>query len=102
MPLKSARLRIENDGAAPREYRVVEGQIEVRRLSTSGEERAKSPPVWHRLTPEQLSIHVDRNTVVARWLEHRIGWRNLLRACTGQDASHANTEIREEQHSSWN
>jgi hypothetical protein len=23
---------------------------------------------WWRLTPEQLSIHVERNTVVAQWL----------------------------------
>ncbi len=40
-----------------------------------------------RLTPEQLSIHVERNTVVAQWLERRLGWRRLLQACVDQGPS---------------
>jgi hypothetical protein len=36
------------------------------------------------LTPEQLCIHVRRNTAVARWVERTLGWRPLLRACVGQ------------------
>jgi hypothetical protein len=39
----------------------------------------------HRLTPQQLSTHVERNTVVAQWLERRLGWRRLLQACVSQE-----------------
>ena len=84
MSLRTAHLRIESDGAGAREYRIVDGRVEVRSIPIRHGDNVPRG-AWHRLTPEQLGIHVERNTAVARWLEHRIGWRQLLRACTGQD-----------------
>jgi hypothetical protein len=85
MTEKSVRLRLEvQGGSAGREYRVDEGKVEVRSLQSRGEHH----PVegrWHRLTAQQLSIHVERNTVVALWLERRLGWKRLLQACVGPE-----------------
>ncbi len=83
MFVPDVRLRIETSGESAREYRIADGRVEVRSIPA----HMPSDTVrraWHRLTPEQLSIHVERNTVVARWLEHRLGWQRLLQACTGQ------------------
>lgn len=74
-------LRLEaGDGSAVDEYRIRGEEIEVRRLQNSGETPRDNP--WHRLTPGELSAHVHNKTAVAKWLEHRLGWRRLLRACT--------------------
>jgi hypothetical protein len=87
MALTSTRLRIEAaDGSAAEEYRIHQGNIEVRNRRASGWNRGEDD--WHRLTAEQLSSHIDRNTVVARWLEGRLGWQRLVRLCVGQEASH--------------
>jgi len=82
---KNVRLRLEaGDGSATKEYRIDDGKVEVRSLhSHSGYDPAESS--WHRLTPQQLSTHVERNTVVAQWLERRLGWRRLLQACVSQE-----------------
>ena len=63
------------------EYRIRDGSVEVRDVDP---DRTAD---WQRLTPRQLSRHVESNTVVAQWLEHRLGWRRLLQACVGLDAS---------------
>jgi hypothetical protein len=63
-----------------REYRISNGKVETRTLHRGSARDC----VWRQLSPEQLSSHVRRNTAVARWLEQRLGWRRLLRACTGQ------------------
>jgi len=82
-------LRLEaTDGAGVEEYRVFEDAIEVRKLRC-GEENddmelagEQVSDEWHPLSHEALTDHVKKNTVVAQWLKHRIGWRRLLRACT--------------------
>ena len=80
MSLGSMRLRLESgDGSSAKEYRIEDGNVEVRRRRTGS--------IWWRLTPQQLRIHVERNTVVAQWLERRLGWRRLLQACVGQEPS---------------
>jgi hypothetical protein len=72
------------DGSATEEYRICDGKVEVRTLHPHS---GFDPPEcsWHRLTPQQLSTHVERNTVVAQWLERRLGWRRLLQACVSQE-----------------
>jgi hypothetical protein len=80
MPLESMLLRLESrNGSPPKEYRIERGNVEVR---TSDCEPYHAR-VWTRLTPEQLSTHVRRHTVVSRWLESGLGWTPLLRACVG-------------------
>jgi hypothetical protein len=84
----SMRLRLESgDGSSAKEYRIEDGNVEVRPVDPKGGSPRRTGSDWWRLTPEQLSIHVERNTVVAQWLERRLGWRRLLQACVGQEPS---------------
>jgi len=77
MALTAMCLRIESPDGCAEEYRIGEGEVEVRQLQHPIEEERR----WHRLTPGELTAHVNRNTVVAQWLMRRLGWRRLLRAC---------------------
>src|SRR5438046_1461364 len=80
MALTPTCLRLETpDGRAVEEFCIHDGEIVARKLrdDVSGGDRD-----WHQLTSDQLRDHVNRNTVVAQWLEHRLGWRRLLRACS--------------------
>ncbi len=88
MSLGSMRLRLESgDGSSAKEYRIEDGNVEVRTLDPERGSRRRTGSFWWRLTPQQLRIHVERNTVVAQWLERRLGWRRLLQACAGQEPS---------------
>ncbi len=81
---ENVRLRLEGrDGSTTKEYRLDRGRIEVRNWnSRAGYDASENS--WQELDPEELSNHVERNTVVARWLERRIGWRRLLQACVSE------------------
>ena len=82
------RLRLESDNGSPaKEYRIEDGSVEVRLLDLEGVSVRRAGSVWERLTPEELSVHVERNTMVAQWLERRLGWRRLLQACVAQEPS---------------
>jgi hypothetical protein len=86
MSVGSMRLRLEPEGGtAGREYRIHNGKVEVRNLHPRADHDSPES-AWQRLTPEQLSIQVERNTVVAQWLERRLGWRRLLLACSNREA----------------
>ena len=88
MSLGSMRLRLESgDGSSAKEYRIEDGNVEVRTLDPERGSRRPTGSFWWRLTPQQLRIHVERNTVVAQWLERRLGWRRLLQACVDQEPS---------------
>lgn len=84
MALTPICLRLEGqDSRATEEYRIRDGQIELRLLPSSGDEDHCE---WRTLSPQDLSAHVMRNTVVAQWLKHRLGWRRLLQACVAEDS----------------
>jgi hypothetical protein len=93
MTLMPMSLRLEAaDGSGSEEYRIHDGDIEVRRVASSFErsryryeEFGEAEYDWHCLTARELAGHVDSNTVVAQWLRHRIGWRRLLLKCTDQE-----------------
>jgi hypothetical protein len=70
------------DGRVAEEYRLHQQNIEVRRLQPNQRE-----VVWHRLTADEIAGHVKHNTVVARWLERRLGWRRLLWACQPEESA---------------
>jgi len=69
--------------STPREYRIRDGKVEARELNAG---RGKEED-WTEVSSEQLSTHVLRNTVIARWLERNLGWRRLLWACVGEESS---------------
>jgi hypothetical protein len=76
-------LRIDrDDGSAVADYRIEDGRVESRTLHTAPESSTNTEKQWQRLTPEQLSSHIMRDTVVARWLRRRMGLRPLIRACS--------------------
>ena len=82
MALLPMNLRLEAaDGSGGEEYRIREGEIEVRSVQPS----AAYDDDWQPLSSDELAEHVQRNSVVAQWLKHRIGWRRLLLKCTDHD-----------------
>jgi len=81
MALEPMNLRLEAaDEAEGKEYRIYDGQIEVRTLECSAEDDW----CWHSVAPEELTAHVNSGTVLAEWLKTRLGWRRLLRACMAE------------------
>jgi hypothetical protein len=86
MALIPMSLRLEAaEGFAGEEYRIYDGDVEVRNLPRR--EGAGRTGTWHRLTPGQLSTHVQRNTVVAQWLQRRLGWQRLLQKCVALESA---------------
>jgi hypothetical protein len=82
MLLMPMSLRLEAaDGTAIEEYRIDRGAVEVRSLSDLRDYGTG----WRRLTPAQLRDQVNRKTLLAQWLERRLGWRQLLRACLEEE-----------------
>lgn len=78
MGLTPIHFRLELSNGKSEEYRIRDGKIETRcRQNESSEEDHD----WRELTPEQVTDLVDRNSPVAQWLNRRMGWKKLLRAC---------------------
>ena len=77
--MKNVQLLEFVDRFPVKEYRISDEKIETRILD-GGSEQASD---WRVVSSEQLSSHVKSNTALARWLERRLGWRRLLRACVG-------------------
>ena len=74
-------LRLEApDGRAIEDYRIHDNDVQVRRIQGPNQDDCD----WRRLTAEELTNHVYRNSPVAHWLQRRLGWRQLLRACAGE------------------
>jgi hypothetical protein len=79
------RLRLETaDGFPVKEYRIEDGGVEVRVFDPKGPSDESD---WQQLTSDELRAHVQHNTVVAQWLERRLGWRRLLQACVSEEPS---------------
>ena len=84
MALTAAQLRIESFDGACEEFRILDGNVEARQHKHDSPEHHE----WHRLAPEQIADHVNRNTIVAQWLMRRLGWRQLLRASLRKESVH--------------
>jgi hypothetical protein len=85
MELTPMCLRVEDpDGRTVAEYRIRGEEVEVRHLPLSTHDEYE----WYRLTAEDLSSHVSRNTAVAQWLTRRLGWRRLLRLCLSKQSQY--------------
>lgn len=83
MAVQPICLRVEPpNGKAAEEYRIRDDEVEVRQLQPANREAGE----WHRVSPDELSDHVYRGTVVAKWLKHRLGQTRLLRACVAKQS----------------
>ena len=84
MAITSLCLRLEAPGGrAIEDYRIHNNaDVEVRRIQG----RTQDDCGWCQLTAEELTEHVYRNSIVAQWLERRLGRQRLLRACIGQQS----------------
>jgi hypothetical protein len=81
MALTPLCLRLEAPGErAIEDYRIHNRDVEVRRI------QGQDDCDWRQLTAEELTEHVYRNSIVAQWLERRLGRQRLLRACIGQQS----------------
>jgi len=74
-----------------KEYRISDEKIEARILGGRSEQASD----WRVVSSEQLSSHVKSNSAVARWLERKLGWRRLLRACVGLEPTKFDNRGRE-------
>lgn len=84
MEITTFNLRLEAaDGSGAEEYRVHDGEIEVR--TSCSLEPSHEEDEWRHLTADEIAGHVRGNTAVAHWLRRRIGWRPLLLACTDRE-----------------
>src|ERR1043165_3584501 len=82
-------LRLESpNGREGEEYRIYDGHVEVRSFGSSPANEVRSfgsSPAnidddeysWRRVTPEQLTAHVNSQSALAEWLKKRLGWRAL-------------------------
>ena len=83
MTLIPISLRVDDpNGRTVAEYRIRDEEVEVRHLPRSTDDEEE----WYRLTAEDLTSHVSRNTAVAQWLTRRLGWRRLLRLCVNEQS----------------
>jgi hypothetical protein len=81
------RLRIDPGiGSPAMDYRIENGLVERRTVEPLREGSA-APEKWQQLTPEELTSHVMAETIVARWLGRRMGFRWLIRACNQQSSA---------------
>ena len=67
------RLRIESDAAPINEYRIIDGNVEFRRLAPSGQAYPGSASRWRRLDEKEIQLHHALGTVVSKWLRVRLG-----------------------------
>lgn len=80
--LTSNRLRVDlGDGFRAVVYRIEYGCVESCIVESLAEKDGMIENSWHRLTANELSSHVMADTVVARWLRHKMGIYRLIRAC---------------------
>ena len=74
------KLRVDpGDGSPVEDYRIENGHVEMRVLDFGLDSDAHRQ--WRRLTREQLISHVMSNTLLAQWLQRRMGVHPLIRAC---------------------
>ena len=83
---RSTRLRLELDDGSPiQEYSIEHGTVEFRTVDLNRDDD-RTAEGWHEVSPGELRYHVERGTVVAQWLERRLGWQRLLQQCVGDTA----------------
>ena len=74
------RLRVESgNGTAGMDYRIRDGQVECRAIDVSS---LANGARWRQLSADELRSLVLANPLLAKWLSHRMGVFQLVRACS--------------------
>jgi exonuclease I len=72
-------LRIESINGSPvNDYRISGGRVQVRVLDPYGHEYRGSESRWRMLDANDIQLHYALDTVVARWLDERIGRNDFV------------------------
>ena len=91
--LEVNRLCIDpGDGSPALEYRLEDDRVVSRIVEPVAGRSGDMEKPWKAVTSEELSSHVTSGTVVAQWLQRRMGYRRLLRACI-ETSSFANETL---------
>jgi hypothetical protein len=73
------RLRIESvDGSPINDYRIREGQVEVRVLDAAGHAWHSPLGLWRVLGEDDIQLHHALGTVVSKWLQQRLGGASVV------------------------
>ena len=70
--MQTTNLRIEVAGLGINDYRINDGEVEVRTLAPDGHLHSDVRSAWRRLTPGDIALHYRFNTVVGKWLEDKM------------------------------
>jgi hypothetical protein len=74
--MQVSNLRLEIGGFPIHDYRVHEGDLEFRTLSSNGRSYHDNRSTWRRLTPNEIALHFRLHTIVGQWFEDKVtGWR---------------------------
>jgi len=70
--MRTTNLRIEVAGVGINDYRINDGDLEVRALTPDGHQYSDVRSTWRRMTPSDIALHYRFNTVVGKWLEDKM------------------------------
>jgi len=70
--MQTANLRVEAAGVGINDYRINDGDLEVRAVTPAGHLYSDVRSTWRRLTPGDIALYYRFNTVVGKWLEDKM------------------------------
>jgi hypothetical protein len=70
--MRASNLRVEVGGVGINDYRINDGDLEVRALTPDGHLYSDVRSAWRRMTPSDIALHYRLNTVVGKWLEDKM------------------------------
>jgi hypothetical protein len=98
-PVVRYRIQFDaNDVFPVLEYGIEDAEVKRTTTETTAQMGSAIEGEWHRFTPEQLTLHLRKNAVVAYWLSHRLGAAALKRACTPNRESESNAATELQRH----
>jgi hypothetical protein len=70
--MQVTNLRFEIAGLPINEYRINDGNLQMRALDPDGRTYPDGRSNWKRLVPGDIALHFRLHTVVGKWLEDRV------------------------------
>jgi hypothetical protein len=85
--MQVSNLRLEIGGFPVNDYRIIEGDLEFRTLSSNGHSYRDSRSSWRKLTPGEIALHFGLNTIVGQWLTDKLAGAQQEEECQHNSAS---------------